>query len=282
MNRSLYTDREHLTKRMYATDELLALRIQTHKLYTRPEMDFASWVLDHIPWRGDEVVLDIGCGAGLYVEPVHDRLKQGGRLLLGDLSFGMLLDVAKSSSLPANLLNGDAMHLPLPGECCDIVLANHMLYHLPSMDLAVIEAHRVLRPGGFLLAATNARDSMRGFVRLVQSAALALGYPIEVPESPVLIKFNLETGLPLIKNVFSGAKIFKFDSALVFPSPEPAIAYVKSLAPTYKALLPEELSWEAVLEEARRQIASIVATRGEFLISKTTGLFVATKGDRLS
>ena len=277
VDKSLYTDREHLTKKMYATAELLALRIQSHKLYTRPEVDFASWVLDHVPWRGDEVVLDIGCGAGLYVEPVYDRLAQGGRLLLGDLSFGMLLDVAKSSSLSANLLNGDAMHLPLPDNCCDVVLANHMLYHVPSMDRAVIEAHRVLRSGGYLLAATNARDSMRGFVRLVQSAALALGYPIAVPESPVLIKFNLENGLSLFENVFSNAKIFKFASALVFHSPEPAIAYLNSLSQTYKVLLAEELNWDAVLDEAQRQIASIVATRGEFLVSKTTGLFVATK-----
>ena len=109
-----YTDREHLTSRMYASKEPLAVRIETHKLYTRPKMDFVAWVLDHVSWRGNETVLDIGCGAGFYVEPLHHRLKHGGRLLLGDLSFGMLQDVVASSPLAENLFNGDAMHLPLP------------------------------------------------------------------------------------------------------------------------------------------------------------------------
>jgi hypothetical protein len=150
------------------------------------------------------------------------------------------------------------------------------------MEQAVIEAHRVLRPGGSLGAATNSRYSMRGFVTLVQSAALALGYPIDIPESPVLVKFNLENGQPLIESVFPDVRMSKFESALVFPSPEPAVAYVNSMSHTYEALLPEGLSWEALLAEVQHQITSIISTRGEFQVPKTTGLFLATKGSHSS
>jgi SAM-dependent methyltransferase len=153
-----------------------------------------------------------------------------------------------------------------------------MLYHVPDMDRALTEANRVLRPGGFLLAATNSRDSMRGFVRLVQSAALALGYHLEIPESPVLIKFSLENGLSLVKATFTDTKVYECESELAFPSPQPALDYINSLSHTYEALLPESLTWDALLEEAGRQIASIVATRGEYVVAKTTGLFLATKG----
>lgn len=48
----LCTDRDHLTGQLYANDELLAIRIATHKRYTVPPVDFARWVLALIPWQG--------------------------------------------------------------------------------------------------------------------------------------------------------------------------------------------------------------------------------------
>ena len=274
----LATDREHLTRQMYACDEPLAVRIRTHELYTRPRMDFADWVLNHLPWRGEEVVLDIGCGAGLYIEPVCARLTEGGRLLCGDLSLGMLRDVAaKALPTAASLFNVDAMHLPLPDNCCDVVLANHMLYHVPDIERAVVEAHRVLRPNGYFVAATNARDSMRGFIELIESASLVLDHPIEISASPVMTRFNLENGRPFIDTIFCKVEMMKLASALVFPTVESAKAYVNSMRHTYRSLLPDGLDWDTLLKEVERQIRSTLALHNEYRVSKTTGLFLATK-----
>jgi hypothetical protein len=67
------TDRRHLTSKTYATGAAgLDVRIETHQRYTRPQVDFAQWILEQIRWHGDEVVLDVGCGSGLYVDPVLD------------------------------------------------------------------------------------------------------------------------------------------------------------------------------------------------------------------
>jgi len=275
---NLATNREHLTSKMYATDEALAVRIRTHELYTRPQMDFADWVLDHVPWRGDETVLDIGCGAGLYVEPVCARLMDGGRLLASDLSMGMLRDV-KAKPLPAGvvLLNADAMRLPLPGRCCDVALANHILYHVPQIERAVAEAHRVLRPGGYFIAATNARYSMQRLVDEVKSACRNLGHPIELPESPVRKRFYLENGRSFIEPVFPNVKMDRFESALVFPTAEPMVAYINSMRHIYAPQLPGGLTWEALIQQVRRQIESVVVEQGEYRVPKTTGVFVATR-----
>jgi ubiquinone/menaquinone biosynthesis C-methylase UbiE len=278
ISRDLATDQEHLTTQMYADDQPLEVRIRIHELYTRPEMDFAAWVLDHVRWRGDETVLDIGCGSGLYFEPLCERLTRGGRLLCGDLSLGMLRDAAARVILPlVSLFNGDAMHLPLPNCSCDVVLANHMLYHVPQIERAVAEVHRVLRPGGRLLAATNARDSMRGFLDLVETALRTLGYRLEIPDSPVITRFNLDNGRPFIESLFPNVQMHQFQAALVFPAVEPIIAYVNSMSHTLSRLLPDGLAWEQVLAAIAEQVASTIRRQGEYPVSKTTGVFAAEK-----
>ena len=272
------TDREHLSSQMYATEEPLAVRIRTHALYTQPKVDFQAWVLDHVIWQGDERVLDIGCGSGAYIGPVCRRLSRGGRLWAGDLSLGILRDVA-SKPLPvcAALLNSDAMHLPLPDGCCDVVLANHMLYHVPRIEETVAEIRRVLRPGGHFVAATNTRDAMQEFITEAADACRALGYPIEMPPAPARLRFTLENGWAFLKPFFPNVEQDILENALVFSEATPPVAYINSLRHTYGPQLPDGLAWETLIAQVERQIQSRIAVRGEYRVAKTTGVFVATR-----
>lgn len=279
LNCRLATDREHLTSQVYATDEPLRVRTRTHELYTRPPIDFVAWVLDHISWSGDEVVLDIGCGAGAYVERVCTRLEGDGSLLSADLSMGMLRDVAKSFAGSVVLLNADAEDLPLPDRCCDVVLANHMLYHVPQIERAIAEARRVLRPGGRLLAATNGRRAMQSSVDEIEAACRALGCATEIPDSPVRLRFNLRNGRPLIGSIFSQVEMDQFESALVFPAAEPAVAFINSMRHLYASVLPNSVTWEMMLQQVGRQIQAVLAERGEYRVPKTAGVFIATRAD---
>ncbi len=277
-SKSILTDREHLTSRAYATKDALAVRIRTHETYTQPELDFHPWVLDHVFWRGDERVLDIGCGSGAYIEPTCQRLTQGGRLLAGDLSWGMLCDVA-AKSLPecVLLLNGDAANIPLPNACCDVVLANHMLYHVPRIEAAVAEIWRVLRPGGHFVAATNTRHSMQEFISEVEDACRVLGYSVEIPASPARKRFTLENGADFIRPYFPGVERDVIESALVFAEASPVAAYINSLRDIYGPQLPASLTWEALMEQVERQIRASLADQGEYRVAKATGVFVATR-----
>src|SRR5262245_8237900 len=155
------TDRHILTHKAYATDEAYATRKRTHDMYSIPKIDFPEWVLDRVAWRGDEIVLDIGAGPGSYFDVLTARIPDG-RLIAGDLSFGM---VQKASQHPKAdmLLNGDAQTLPFPAGVFDVVLANHMLFHVPDIDKALFEIHRVLKPDGTVLAATNSQFNQPEF-----------------------------------------------------------------------------------------------------------------------
>ena len=87
------TDRTILTQKAYATDEAYTTRKRTHDMYSIPKIDFPEWVLDRVTWRGDEIVLDIGCGPGSYFDVLSSRIPEG-RLIAGDLSYGMVQKAA--------------------------------------------------------------------------------------------------------------------------------------------------------------------------------------------
>ena len=150
-------DTRQYVRRQYKTQENLNVRVRTHQLYGVPQVDFPGWVLDRIAWHGGETVVDVGCGSGLYVEPARDR---AGHYGAGDLSPGMLRQLEQPGLDRVNL---DACALPLADNSADVILANHMLYHVPDQGAALREFVRVLKPTGRLLAATNSSQNMAEF-----------------------------------------------------------------------------------------------------------------------
>src|SRR5258708_2912156 len=126
------TDRDILTQQAYANDELLKIRQRTHEQYSFPKLNFKEWVLDRITWRGDERVLDIGAGPGSYFSLTRGRTPKG-QLVAGDLSLGMARNAAEQADAGI-VLNLDAQTLPFSDNVFDVILANHMLYHMPDLD----------------------------------------------------------------------------------------------------------------------------------------------------
>lgn len=270
------TDQEHLTSQAYATEDLLSIRIKTHELYSQPKQDFTAWILDLIPWMGNETVLDVGCGAGLYISPIEERLTSGGMIVSADLSLGMLFDVAqKEFASDTNLLNSNILQLPFPNDSCDVILANHMLYHVPDIPAAIAEIKRVLRPDGYLIAATNAKDSMMTMVKEIETAYEALGEPIQIPPTPPRINFSLENGGKNIEPEFLDIQIHRFESFLVFPEAAPVVAYINSMQSFYEPQISTSIPWEKFLSQVEKQITQKIIEQGEYRVAKTTGAFVA-------
>jgi SAM-dependent methyltransferase len=54
---------------------------------------------------------------------------------------------------PVHTVQADAESLPFADESFDLVLGHAILHHIPDLDRAFTEFHRVLRPGGRLLFA---------------------------------------------------------------------------------------------------------------------------------
>src|SRR5690606_21738048 len=140
-----------------------------------------------------------------YGEAVQARTPH---YVASDLSHGMLQAIAAPSRV-----NLDAQRLPIAGGSVDVLLANHMLYHVPDKERALAEFARVLRPGGVLLAATNSAQNMMELSELLQRVAARLGVAT-LP--PVPINFTLENGGALLQHHFGHVQRIDLPGALVF------------------------------------------------------------------
>jgi len=257
--------REH-----YATQDQLKVRILTHEIYSQPKIEFAGWVLDQATWQGTETVVDIGCGAGVYLHQARQRCR---RYIGGDLSLGML------QSLPVGnykLLNLDAMLLPFARDAVDVILANHMLYHVPNIRTAVSQFQRVLKPGGRLIAATNSSFNLLELKELMQTTAAHFGIAQQLASTSAdfVWPFTLENGRDFLSNAFSVVERYDLTSALVFPTAEPLLAYIDSIRDLYLSFLPQPVTWSIFLEAVQRRLEDLLRENGEIRVRKHAGVFV--------
>ena len=137
-------------------------------LYTTRRGKFQVWedILDALHFRGDERVLDIGCGRGAVLTAVARRLPAG-RVTGIDLwsthdQSGNARDVTRhNASLEGvgdrvDIETGDMRALPFPDGTFDIVVSSLAIHNIPSnadRAKAITEAWRVLKPGGRLAIA---------------------------------------------------------------------------------------------------------------------------------
>lgn len=269
------TNRDTLMRKAYATDEQLAVRLRIHEMYTIPKINFNAWVLDRIKWRGNERVLDVGAGGGGYFDEIRVRIPQG-ELIAGDLSLGMARK-ARTHTQAGKLVNLDAQALPFASGSMDVILANHMLFHVPDVQRALREFRRVLKPTGVLLAATNSQYSMPQLDQLVRRAYGLLGAR-NVDAEPKVYQFYLEDGPMKAARVFRAVARYDLPSAFVFPSAQPVIEYMDSMRTLREARLPRGISWEDFLNTLADQTQRVINHFGELVVEKLSGVVVATDG----
>ena len=96
-----------------------------------------------------EALLDVGCGTGFLIDILAKQ--KSARYCGVDLSDGMIR-VAKSKKIPdAEFTVGSADRLPYPDESFDIVACSQSFHHYPYPEKAMLEAKRVLKPGGLYI-----------------------------------------------------------------------------------------------------------------------------------
>jgi ubiquinone/menaquinone biosynthesis C-methylase UbiE len=263
-----------IVKRQFSTEEFLRIRQETHDKYTVPAVNFSEWALNCVQWAGDERVLDIGAGNGIYyakLKHMHPNVQYFGV----DLFEKMLL----SHPAPANLSQADAVALPFPDGTFDVVMANHVLFFVSDIDQAVREIRRVLKPKGLLMAATNSVQNMPELQVLMRRAIVLLsrsGGQNARPPSAFSDNFALENGTRILARHFYAVVRHDLPSALVFPETDPAMAYLESTRDLREGSLPSDVEWDDVMVIMRQQINQLVKHLGELVINKQNGVLIAS------
>lgn len=135
-------------------------------LYTTRRGKFAVWAGELERLKGDELLLDLGCGRGAVLLMAAQRLERGKATGI-DLWHSKDQSGNREARARANaaaegvadrveLVTGDMRDLPFGDGAFDAIVSSLAIHNIPDAEgreQAVREAHRVLRPGGLMLIA---------------------------------------------------------------------------------------------------------------------------------
>jgi SAM-dependent methyltransferase len=186
-------------------------------------------------------VLEVGCGQGWAAEWIQAEL--GAEVVAIDKSERMV-ELTRARGVDARI--GDVQELDFEDGSFDAALAAWMLYHVPDLDRGLSELARVLRPGGRLVAVTNAPESLHELWTL-----------LEADRTPFLAAgFHSDNGAEILRRHFGQVEVREAAGTVTFADREAVQRYVDSLV-TVSASVPE--------------------LEGELVCSRRSTIFVAEK-----
>ena len=260
-------DQDYLRDVQYRDPTKLTARADLHGRYGTAAQGWFAWVVAQIDWPPAGDVLEVGCGPGWLWAEGGAGLPSGLRLTLTDLSPGMVAvagdrvrSLSRFESVETQV--ADAQTLPFDDDAFDVVVANHMLYHVPDPARAVSELGRVLRPDGVLMAATVGPRHLRELWE-IRSEVFGVA-----PTSHIVDVFGTETGRTILEEGFARVRWREYEDTLHCTVAEDVVSFLTS-AP------PGEDASPGQLDHLRRAVASRFDTHGVLTVSKETGVFLA-------
>ncbi len=255
-----------LRENQYCDSSNLKARVELHQRFSTNPYKWFRWLFDRITLPSRSRILELGGGpAALWSENL-DRMQPSWEVFLSDFSWGMVREAR--AQLGGNGLFhfavADAQGIPFRSDAFDAVVANHMLYHVPDLDRALSEIHRVLRLNGHVYAATNGAAHLRELGGLIQRFDPRLPAMDEVNRP-----FDLAIGREQLARRFVDVQMYRYEDALVLTEAEPLVAYVFSMYGPY-----------APSPERRAEFAEFVGQRlatGPIRITKDVGMLVAAR-----
>ncbi len=269
-------NKEYLKNEQYKNSSNLGARANLHELYSTATTPWHVWVFNHLGLQAGMTILECGCGPGWLWRNNIERIPPDCHITLTDLSEGMVAEAETAlvhSATEFQFETANIEELPYADNSFDVVVANHMLYHVPDLAKGLSEVRRVLKPNGRFFAATNGNNHMKELKQIGEEFAgsqgqfvKALGHNAE----KVIWKltFRLENGAELLAPYFDTITLETFEDSLEVTEAAPLADYIKSTFRMANAT-------SEITESLDNYIAQKIAQESTIHITKATGLFTA-------
>ncbi len=142
----------------------------TYHRVSGPQVAFAAAVLDRLDLRGDETVLDAGCGSGRVTLMLLERLPHGHVVAVDQAPSMVEHALAALPADRATVLQAELTELRLD-EPVDAVFSNAVFHWVPDHDRLFERLHAVLRPGGRMVAQCGGEGNVARFHAAARAAA---------------------------------------------------------------------------------------------------------------
>jgi ubiquinone/menaquinone biosynthesis C-methylase UbiE len=263
-----FTDQNYLKNDQYRDASNLNARMEVHRRFSTNPQGWYAWVFDTLETLPQQAqVLELGCGTGAMWADCPERIPAGWTLTLSDLSGGMLDEAWRNLVVLGRSFKFeqiDAQSISYPDETFDIVIANHMLYHVPNRPKALAEIRRVLKPGGILIATTVGENHLKELNAWLARVSMDENF------KPFSAEFTLENGGAQLQPLFSQIECLRYDDNLRITDLDLLVTYLRS------AIRASEISDEE-LTALRYDLEQELRDKGELFVTKDSGLFKAVK-----
>lgn len=267
--KSQFQNADYLKTDQYRDSRNLSDRAQLHQRYASNQQGWFEWVMEHVSLSAGYHVLECGCGPGWLWRNNLQRIPKECHITVTDLSPGMVAEAEaalSSVSYDFRFFDADIMHLPFEDEAFDIVIANHMLYHVPDRQKALAEVRRVLRGDGRFIAATIGKNHMLELRDLRKE----LTPGVATIQAQVSGMFSLENGWSQLAPWFRHIELFKYANQLLVTNVDDLLAYVLSSSQARKEF--EQHRLDSIAQILQRTVDE----QGYFKITTDSGLFSAS------
>jgi trans-aconitate 2-methyltransferase len=136
---------------------------------SNPQVEMAVMVLERLQLRGDETVLDAGCGSGRVTRMLLDRLPDG-HVVAVDSAESMVEHARASLGERATVLCQNLTELTLD-EPVDAAFSNAVFHWIADHERLFERLHAALKPGGRLVAQCGGKGNIDAFRRLADEVA---------------------------------------------------------------------------------------------------------------
>ncbi|GLX70711.1 MerR family transcriptional regulator [Paenibacillus glycanilyticus] len=204
----------------------LQARIQLYDTFSANKIGWHRWFFDQLGSAPDLKILELGCGDASLWSRNRDRIPPSWSIMLTDSSPGMLeaarANVKEISGSFAFLL-ADAQSIPFHDGEFDVVIANHMLYHVLDIGQALTECRRILKNDGLLYTSTMSREHLQE----IEQLARAFDPELRVLDD-VMERFHLDNGKEILSSHFSDVELLRYEDYMEVDEAEPLIHYMTS------------------------------------------------------
>ncbi len=142
----------------------------TYDRVSDPQVQMARPVLERLPLKGDERVLDAGCGSGRVTQMLLQRLPRG-HVVAVDAAPSMVEQARVALDGRATVLQADLQELTVP-EPVDAAFSNAVFHWVPDHDRLFAQLFAALKPGGRLIAQCGGAGNVEGFHEIARAVAL--------------------------------------------------------------------------------------------------------------
>ena len=155
-------------------------------MMNRGHAGIAGWGFSHLELRGDERVLDCGCGGGANIAVFLRKLPAGHVTGLDyapvSVEKAREVNAAAISAGRCNVVQGNVMELPFDDAAFDIVTAFETVYFWPELARSFAEMHRVLKSGGIFMITNEASGKTKAhekWLKIVDNMSVYTGEELE-------------------------------------------------------------------------------------------------------